>query len=363
MDDVDHVVDGDRPDQPPAAVDDRRGDQILLGEEIGDLLLVHGRRHGDDLAPGQGLHRDRTARPQHAAQRHGADRTVAGIDDEDVVEVVRQAVGFPQIVDRLADGPESRHGHQIALHQPPGAVLGIGQTLFEHRAQGGGNRLHELTLPGLLEGGQEQQRVVGFQPRERSGQMLRVESAGHLPAHRLFELRQDFGRETGGQGIDETRSPVGVELFEKVGGFGEMQPGGAGAGILDPPRLEGLPDRDRGVGVEADRLRGRRPPVVTRHLPPSAPSLGRAPAGGRPRPGPLQAEACPSGWCGREDSNFHGISPTATSTLRVYQFRHDRIVRRPARKARAAPGGISKTAARPQARRRPAPLATFPDGL
>ena len=31
------------------------------------------------------------------------------------------------------------------------------------------------------------------------------------------------------------------------------------------------------------------------------------------------------GWCGREDSNFHGLSPTATSTLRVYHFRHDRI--------------------------------------
>ncbi|MGJ8586089.1 MAG: hypothetical protein ACSHXD_18510, partial [Marinosulfonomonas sp.] len=25
-------------------------------------------------------------------------------------------------------------------------------------------------------------------------------------------------------------------------------------------------------------------------------------------------------WCGREDSNFHGCYPTATSTLRVYQF-------------------------------------------
>jgi hypothetical protein len=25
-----------------------------------------------------------------------------------------------------------------------------------------------------------------------------------------------------------------------------------------------------------------------------------------------------------EDSNFHGLSATATSTLRVYQFRHDR---------------------------------------
>ena len=31
-------------------------------------------------------------------------------------------------------------------------------------------------------------------------------------------------------------------------------------------------------------------------------------------------------WCGREDLNLHGISPTATSTLRVYQFRHDRIL-------------------------------------
>ena len=30
-------------------------------------------------------------------------------------------------------------------------------------------------------------------------------------------------------------------------------------------------------------------------------------------------------WCGREDLNFHGFYPTAPSTLRVYQFRHDRI--------------------------------------
>ena len=29
-------------------------------------------------------------------------------------------------------------------------------------------------------------------------------------------------------------------------------------------------------------------------------------------------------WCGREDSNFHSFYRTATSTLRVYQFRHDR---------------------------------------
>ena len=39
------------------------------------------------------------------------------------------------------------------------------------------------------------------------------------------------------------------------------------------------------------------------------------------------APAVPSSareWCGREDSNFHALSGTATSRLRVYQFRHDR---------------------------------------
>ena len=37
-----------------------------------------------------------------------------------------------------------------------------------------------------------------------------------------------------------------------------------------------------------------------------------------------RSQAC--GWCGREESNFHGVTPTAPSTLRVYQFRHDRAI-------------------------------------
>jgi hypothetical protein len=31
-------------------------------------------------------------------------------------------------------------------------------------------------------------------------------------------------------------------------------------------------------------------------------------------------------WCGQEDSNFQEVSPTSTSSWRVYQFRHDRII-------------------------------------
>ena len=39
---------------------------------------------------------------------------------------------------------------------------------------------------------------------------------------------------------------------------------------------------------------------------------------------PADPEHQASEWCGQEDSNFHGLSPTTTSTLRVYQFRHGR---------------------------------------
>ena len=31
------------------------------------------------------------------------------------------------------------------------------------------------------------------------------------------------------------------------------------------------------------------------------------------------------GWCGREDLNLHTLSGTCTSSMRVCQFRHDRL--------------------------------------
>lgn len=52
-------------------------------------------------------------------------------------------------------------------------------------------------------------------------------------------------------------------------------------------------------------------------------ALGRA-AGGDPEQITPAVPSSAREWCGREDSNFHGLSPTTTSTLRVYQFRHGR---------------------------------------
>ena len=100
-----------------------------------------------------------------------------------------------------------------------------------------------------------------------------------------------------------------------------------GAGLGRAPRSSSPISASRvdGHSGQVGRAAGRDPrraSAVTR--------VGR-----RPRPARLLRLSTPArarprmlrmrcDWCGRENSNFHGLSATATSTLRVYQFRHDR---------------------------------------
>ena len=53
-------------------------------------------------------------------------------------------------------------------------------------------------------------------------------------------------------------------------------------------------------------------------------STGRGPSGGPARKRTKFMNDTNEKWCGRGDSNPHECYFTATSTLRVYQFRHDR---------------------------------------
>ena len=63
-----------------------------------------------------------------------ADQPVPRVDNEYVIEIVRQIVAFAQKIDYLANIPERRHGHEFALHQTAGALFGESQAFFEHRA-------------------------------------------------------------------------------------------------------------------------------------------------------------------------------------------------------------------------------------
>ena len=105
-----------------------------------------------------------------------------------------------------------------------------------------------------------------------------------------------------------------------------MGRGSQSRGALAEPLALDLPLQR--LGRDDADLRRRRPPVVVercrpyvlvRHGTPVPPTpgttfamiLNERPA--RLLGGPFEK------WCGREDSNFHRVTPTATSTLRVYR--------------------------------------------
>ena len=191
------------------------------------------------------------------AERDGSDRAVARIDHEDVVEVVRQVVRLAQVVDGLSDRPEGRYRDEVALHQPARAVLGIGEALFQRGAQRGGDRLHHPALPGLVERGDQEQRIVGLETGDRAGKAPGSETFGDVLENRVVELGHDFRRKGGRQDIDRRRAMVGVQLFEKVGRLGMVKGGDEPGGFLGAPGLERVDHRTRDLGVEPDRSADR----------------------------------------------------------------------------------------------------------
>ncbi len=312
-------------DQPAGVVDHRRRDQVLLAEDVGHLLLVHRGGHGDDLRIHDLGHVRRPLGAQHPAERHGADRTVARVDHEDVVEILRQPLALAHVVDGLADGPEHRHGDEVALHQPAGGILREGEVLLDHAAQRLGDGLQHLALQRLVQPVEHVERVIGIDAGDGARHGAGADLGHHLVAHGIVELGQDVGVEARPDALDQPGAPLGRELLQKVGQLGIMEPGDQrvsgrvvagverrrdGAHHLrpEPQQVAGLGRGLDGLGSRLGRIVDHRPSGHERQ---DTENLGPLCGG-------------PEGWCGREDSNFHGVSPTATSTLRVYQFRHDR---------------------------------------
>ena len=76
---------------------------------------------------------------------------MARIDKDHVIELVGKVVAGPQVVDRLAHRPVLGRGHDLALHEAPGGVFGIGQRLLDRGPLGQRQRVEKRLLLGLLE--------------------------------------------------------------------------------------------------------------------------------------------------------------------------------------------------------------------
>ena len=204
-----------------------------------------------------------------------------GSTTEDVVKHLGQAIALvvgagAHVVDRLADGPKRRNGHQLTLHQAAGTVLPIGEAVLDEGAFGGRDGLQDPAPLRLVQFLHDMDRVVAVQ-------------LGHVGGVKRVDQRRM-----------RTESPASSDSSTAST---SPRPRAYKEGATVPASLS-----IGSLTASHDPWRAR----MERHT--------------RMKRGPSPSQRASRFWCGREDSNFHGVAPTATSTLRVYQFRHDREI-------------------------------------
>ena len=182
---------------------------MILVEDIGDFFLIE--VDGDLVHRLHDLGQRRLAgRSQQVTDRHGTDRLVGRIHHIDVEEQLGQFVGVPsEMIDGLADRPELRRGHHLALHQAPGGLILIGQGGFNRgpfQLGHGGQHLGAFVILQIVD---DVGRVVGVHLADGLGQG----GGRHVLQHVLADLTVQFGQDfCEGLGIQ-----VRDQLFARIG--------------------------------------------------------------------------------------------------------------------------------------------------
>ena len=231
---------------------------------------------------------------------------IGGIDHEDFVEAVGQVVGQAHEVDRLLHRPEGRHGDEIGLHDAAGRVFGIFEAALQRDALEMRELGKDVGLLVLVEVLEQIDGFVGIELLQRLCHLLGRHVLQHLIAHPLVELGQRRGLEVVAEHGDEDAARLRTQQLDQVGEVGFMQrqrqlADFGGVALIDR-RADGMQeigaDRARFV-AQFDLARGVLHGLSDRRVL-SFPCPDR-------RPG---RDALKEGkWCGREESNLHGLSP------------------------------------------------------
>ncbi len=199
-----------------------------MAEQEGHVLLVHGDGDGDLVRLQHLAYLDRASGTQQPAVGNGADQPVAGIDDEDVVELFRQDVLFPfrafaDEVDGLPYGPEGRHVDQFPLHQTAGAVLRVGERLLDEGAVLGRDGVQDFPLVVGVQVLDDVDGVVGVHPADRLGDVGDADVVDQPFEDGLVQFGEDRGVQPVAQDVDHGDAIVRGQALQMVGDVGGVQ--------------------------------------------------------------------------------------------------------------------------------------------
>ena len=127
------------------------------------------------------------------------------------------------MVDGLADGPELRRGQHLALHQPSGGLVVIGQGVFDAGPIDVGHLRQHLAAHVGLQVVDHVGGVVGIHLADRRGQHAGRHVLEDVFAQRPVELRQHLGQHVGREQRHQGLAVVAGEEAHQVGDVRRMQ--------------------------------------------------------------------------------------------------------------------------------------------
>ena len=195
---VEGIVERDDALQPPLLVDDRDGEEVVLGHDAADLLLVHVGGNVDDVVlhelgdgpVGLGEHQVSEARDaRQAAVRVGE------------VQVGHGVLLGPFGADPLERGPRGeahRQGDEVGGHERPGRVLGVAGQLSQILFSLVGQACEDLLCELVWEVAEDVGGLVGLDELKHGGgarqrhvlQRCRAQLLARLPDEREEDLRE-----------------------------------------------------------------------------------------------------------------------------------------------------------------------------
>ena len=193
-------------------------------------------------------------RAHELAERHEADRVHLRIDDDEVVEALRQPLLGAHEVDGVADRPVLGRDHDLALHQAPGGVLVVLERALDRRAVDVVEHPQDALLLGRLHVLGEIDDVVGLEVLHRPLEHRVGQLGDDLVADALLELGEHRALDVVAPERHQRRALGPADLLEQVGDVGLVE-------VVEQrdERRRGRPPRPRRARRRRSRGRARAP--------------------------------------------------------------------------------------------------------
>ncbi len=156
-------------------------------------------------------------------QRDPAQVLVAAADHEQVIGVVGQLAAQAQVAQHHVDVDVGAHGHHVRVHQAAGAVLGVGQHLFQALAVLAVHRLEDFVDDRVRQILDQVGQIVDVQVFDRGDDLVRVHVGEQAFAHVVADVDQHLAVIFRIDQAPDDLAFAGRQRFEQVADLGRRQ--------------------------------------------------------------------------------------------------------------------------------------------